>query len=77
MNADRPHSPPLGAGLGRMRSWFHSARIEDSPLRAAGNFNGGAFPACTARSLDPSEAPRAPPLTGSRPLRSSGEERAR
>src|SRR3990172_489523 len=38
MNAHRPQSPPLGAGLGRIRSWFCSARIEDSPQQTAGSF---------------------------------------
>lgn len=37
--AHRPQSLPLEAGLGRIRSWFCSSRIEDSPQRAAGNFN--------------------------------------
>ncbi len=39
MNAHRPQSPFLGAGLGRIRSWFYSSRIEDSPQPAAGSFN--------------------------------------
>src|SRR3989338_4178604 len=38
MNAHRPHSPPFGAGLGRIRSRFPSSRIEDSPQPAAGSF---------------------------------------
>ncbi len=46
MNAHRPKSPPFQAGLGRIRSWFHSARIEDSPRRIpqkTGSFNRRLF----------------------------------